>query len=188
MNTQKTDLSKYDNSAYKPGKNALIRFLWYFTNVLFFINPLNPISGLKVFLLRLFGAKIGKGVVIKPSVNIKYPWRLTVGDYSWIGENVWIDNLAEVKIGKNCCLSQGAMLLCGNHNYKKSSFDLITKEIILEEGVWVGARSIVAPGVHCQSHLVLSVNSVLSQRLTEAYTVYSGNPAKGIRKRVILEK
>lgn len=187
MNTQKTDLSKYDNSAYKPGKNALIRFLWYFSNVLFFMNPLNPFSGVKVFLLRIFGAKIGKGVVIKPSVNIKYPWRLTVGDYSWIGEHVWIDNLADVKIGANCCLSQGAMLLCGNHNYKKETFDLIVEEIILEDGVWIGAKSILTPGTHCTEHVVLSVNSVLTEKHTEAYTVYSGNPAKVIRKRKIIK-
>ncbi len=185
---KQTDLSSYDNAAYKPGKNALIRFLWYFTNVLFFINPLNPLSSLKVFLLRLFGAKIGKGVVIKPSVNIKYPWRLKIGDYSWIGENVWIDNLANVEIGANCCLSQGAMLLCGNHNYKKISFDLITEGIILETGVWIGAKAIVTPGVHCKSHLVLSVNSVLTDKSTEEYMIYSGNPAKPLRKREIIEQ
>ena len=80
------------------------------------MNPLNPFSGLKVFLLQLFGAKVGKGVVIKPNVNIKYPWLLEIGDYTWIGERAWIDNLAQVKIGKNCCISQGAMLLCGNNN------------------------------------------------------------------------
>ncbi|MCF6240858.1 MAG: WcaF family extracellular polysaccharide biosynthesis acetyltransferase [Bacteroidales bacterium] len=186
MNTPiKTDLSKYDNSAYKPGRNAFIRFLWYFTNVLFFINPLNPISSLKVFLLRLFGAKIGKGLVIKPSVNIKYPWRLQVGDYSWIGENVWIDNLADVKIGANCCLSQGALILTGNHNYKKAGFDLITETIILEDGVWIGAKSVVTPGVHCKTHLVLSVNSVLTEKDTLPNTIYTGNPAKPIRRRTV---
>ena len=110
-----TDLSHYDNSWYNQGKGGFIRIVWYFINVLFFINPLNPFSCIKVRLLRLFGAKIGKGVVIKPKVNIKYPWRLEVGNYTWIGENAWIDNLANVKIGNNVCISQGAMLLCGNH-------------------------------------------------------------------------
>lgn len=80
------DLSKYNNSWYKPGANAFVRFCWYFVNILFFINPLNPFSGVKVFLLRMFGAKLGKGVIIKPSVNIKYPWKfLPVGNYVWIG-------------------------------------------------------------------------------------------------------
>ena len=180
----KTDLSKFDNSWYKPGGNVLKRALWYFINVLFFLNPWNPISSLKVFLLRLFGAKIGKGVVVKPSVNIKYPWRLSVGNNVWIGEKVWIDNLANVEIGDNASISQGAMLLCGNHNYKKSTFDLITGEIKLEKGTWIGAKSVVTPGVTCKSHSILAVNSVATKDL-EAYTIYQGNPAIEIRKRTI---
>ena len=135
----KTDLSKYNNSWYKPG-SALKRILWYLINVLIIRNTLNPISSIKVLALRCFGAKIGKGVVIKPGVNIKYPWFLKIGDYSWIGENVWIDNLGITTIGSNCCLSQGAMLLCGNHNYKLTTFDLMVKPITLEDGAWVGAR------------------------------------------------
>jgi putative colanic acid biosynthesis acetyltransferase WcaF len=129
------NLSIYDNSRYYCGKNKAVCFLWYFTNVIFFRSPLNVFNELKVFLLRLFGAKIGKGVTIKPSVNIKYPWRLSIGDYTWIGENVWIDNLDNVSTGNNCCISQGAMLLGGNHNYKKTTFDLMVGEIVLEDGV-----------------------------------------------------
>ncbi len=179
----KTDLSRYDNSWYHPG-GKIKRLTWYFTNVLFFINPLNPFSGIKVCLLRLFGAKIGIGVNIKPCVNVKYPWLLEVGDYSWIGENVWIDNLAKVKIGNNVCISQGAMLLCGNHNYKKSTFDLIIGEITLEGGSWVGAQSVVCPGVTVHTHAVLSVGSVACRDL-EAYGVYQGSPAVKVRERVI---
>ena len=85
--------------------------------------------GFRRFLLRLFGAKIGKKVIIRPSVKVTYPWKLSIGDYSWIGEDVWIDNLEQVIIGSNVCISQGAMLLCGNHNYKKVTFDLIIGEI-----------------------------------------------------------
>lgn len=179
----KTDLSAFSNRWYNPGP-APKRALWYLINVLFFINPLNPISGLKVFLLRLFGAKIGKGVVIKPAVNIKYPWKLQVGDYTWIGERVWIDNLDVVKIGNHVCISQGAMLLCGNHHYKKSAFDLIVQPITLEDGVWIGALSLVAPGVKCLSHSILTVNSVATGNL-EAYGIYQGNPAVKVRDRII---
>jgi putative colanic acid biosynthesis acetyltransferase WcaF len=153
--------------------------------VLFLVNPLNPISKLKVLLLRMFGAKVGKGVVIKPSVNIKYPWLLEIGDYTWIGEHVWIDNLAKVKIGANCCLSQGAMLLCGNHNYKLETFDLIVKAITLEDGAWVGAMSTVCPGVTLKSHAILTVDSVATETL-EAYSLYKGNPAVKIRDRKIV--
>jgi putative colanic acid biosynthesis acetyltransferase WcaF len=182
MNT--VDLSKFDNSWYRPGKNSVVRGLWYFTNVLFFINPLCPLSKTKIFILKIYGAKIGKGVVIKPAVNIKYPWHLKIGNYVWIGEKVWIDNLADVQIGDHVSISQGAMILCGNHNYKKPGFDLIIGDITIEQGVWIGAKSIVTPGVTCKSHSVLSVNSVASKNLEE-YTIYKGNPAVEIGKRII---
>ena len=110
-----TDLSKFNNSWYQVGASYPKQLIWYFVNVLFFKSSFNPFSSLKVALLRAFGAKVGRGVVIKPSVNIKYPWKLSIGDYSWIGEEVWIDNLDQVKIGANCCISQGALLLCGSH-------------------------------------------------------------------------
>jgi putative colanic acid biosynthesis acetyltransferase WcaF len=181
----KVDFSVYDNSWYNPGGSSLKRVLWYFVNVLFFMNPLNPISSVKVKLLRCFGAKIGKGVVIKPSVNIKYPWNLSIGDYTWIGENVWIDNLVQVTIGSDVCVSQGAMLLCGNHNYKKSTFDLMVGKIVLEDGCWVGAQSVVCPGVTLHSHAVLGVASVANKNL-DAYTIYQGNPAHMVRKRIIV--
>ena len=184
MAGKSTDLSKYDNSWYDPGKNIIIRLSWFMINAWVLRNPANPFSGIKKFFLRLFGAKIGEGVIIKPSVNVKYPWFLTIGDYAWIGENVWIDNLVPVKIGAHACLSQGAMLLTGNHNYKKETFDLMVGEITLENGVWIGAHAIVAPGVKCAEHAVLAVRSVASSDL-EAYKIYSGNPAKIVRERKI---
>lgn len=180
---KKTDLLKYNNSWYQPG-GAIKRVLWYFVNVVFFICPLNPSSGIKKIILKMFGAKIGAGVVIKPGVNIKYPWKLRIGENSWIGEKVWIDNLEEVSIGKNCCLSQGAMLLCGNHNYKKEAFDLMTGSIIIEDGVWIGAGAMLTPNTCCKTHAVLSVQSVGSGIL-ESYSIYRGNPALKIKDRVI---
>lgn len=158
--------------------------LWYFVNVIFMKNAWNPSSGLRVFWLRLFGAKIGQGVVIKPSVNIKYPWMLSIGNYCWIGEGVWIDNLDQVTLEDNVCISQGALLQCGNHNYKKSSFDLMIAPIILKEGSWIGARSCVAPGVTLGSHAVLSLGSTATKDL-EPYKIYAGNPAVFKKERVI---
>ncbi len=175
-----TDLSRFNNSWYKPG-SALKRMVWYVVHAAF-IDSAQPIGGLRKFCLRMFGARIGKGVVIKPNVRIKYPWKLRVGDNSWIGEDVWIDNLGEVSIGANCCLSQGAMLLCGNHDYKRSTFDLMVGDIALEDGVWIGAKSVVCPGVICKSHSVLAVGSVASNQL-EAYTIYRGNPAVKVKER-----
>lgn len=182
----KTDLSSFNNDWYKPG-SKLKRAVWYCFNAFFILNPMNPFGGLKKFVLKIFGAKIGKGVVLKQRINIKYPWMLEIGDHSWIGEGVWIDNLALVKIGAHCCVSQGALLLCGNHNYKKSSFDLIVGEIILEDGSWIGAKGIVTGGVTCQTHSILSAGSVTSKKLA-AYQIYRGNPAIKVGERRIEEK
>jgi putative colanic acid biosynthesis acetyltransferase WcaF len=180
-----TNLRTYSTKGYNPG-SSIKRITWYFTSLLFFRTAFPWPTRIKVLLLRTYGAKIGTGVVIKPSILIKYPWFLSVGDYTWIGEMVWIDNLVSVSIGSNACISQGAMLLTGNHNYKKAGFDLMTEPIVLEDGVWIGAKSVVCPGVRCGSHSVLSVGSVATSNL-KTYSVYSGNPAKEAKTREIIE-
>ena len=179
-----TDLSRFNNDWYDPGRGRWTRLFWYFCNVVFLCNRFNPSSKIKVWILRRFGAKIGKSVLIKPHVNIKHPWLLEIGDHCWIGENVWIDNLAKVHLANHVCISQGAMLLTGNHNYKKTTFDLMIGEIRLNDGVWIGAQATVCPGVTCESHAILSVGSVANKDL-KAFTIYQGNPAKAIRQREI---
>ncbi|GAB4045204.1 WcaF family extracellular polysaccharide biosynthesis acetyltransferase [Spirosoma litoris] len=179
----KTDLSRFDNSWYDHGPRWRV-IVWFIVNA-FFINTYLPIPGsFRIAILRLFGAKIGHHVMLKPAVNIKYPWLLEVGNYVWIGEQVWIDNLSKVIIGDHACLSQGAMILTGNHNYRLSTFDLTTRPITLDDGVWIGAKAVVCAGVHCESHAVLSVNSVATHSL-EAYGIYQGNPAVFVRQRTI---
>lgn len=176
-------LSTYTNQHYKSG-STIKKLLWYFTNMIFFKTLVPFPSSFKVKLLRLFGAIIGKNINIKPNVNIKYPWFLEIGSDVWIGESVWIDNLAKVTIGNDVCLSQDAYLLTGSHNYKKSSFDLILGEIILEDGVWIGAMAIVCPSITCKRNSVLSAGSVATSDLNED-TIYQGNPAVQKRSRII---
>lgn len=183
MNKLKTDLSSFSNTWYKPGRNKIVIGLWYLVNWLFFRSAF-PFYGAKRFLLRTFGARVGRGVIIKPHVSIKYPWKLSVGNHVWIGESVWIDNLAQVTLMDNSCISQGAMLLCGNHNYRKSTFDLIVGEITLEEGAWAGANTVVCPGVKLGSHSLLTVGSIATANL-EAWWIYQGNPAVKLRERVL---
>ena len=178
------DLSTFTNPEYSAQAGSFKKLVWYIVNVVFFINPLNPISSLKVWLLRRFGAKVGQGVVIKPAVNIKYPWLLHIGNHVWLGERIWIDNLVQITIQDHVCISQGAMLLTGNHNYKLPTFNLLTGEIVLERGSWIGAKSIVCPGITVANHAILAVNSVATQPL-EAYGIYQGNPAKWVRQREI---
>ena len=180
-----TDLSKFNNDWYNPGSKIKV-ILWFVANSLIINNYLPIPMSIKVFVLRLFGAKIGENFTIKPKVNIKYPWFLEIKNNVWIGETAWIDNFVKVTIEDNVCISQGALLLTGNHNYKKSTFDLIPRDIYLEKGVWIGARSVVCGGVRCMSHSVLAVNSVATKNLN-SYKIYQGNPAIEVRERVISE-
>ncbi len=181
----KTQLQKnFDKKGFDTGASSLKILLWYFTSIIFISSGLIPFSSIIVFILRLFGAKIGKDVRIKPGIYIHYPWKLIIGDHSWLAA-CRIENLAIVTIGKNVCISQEAMLLTGNHDYKKSSFDLITKPINLEEGAWVGARAIVCPGIIIKSHAVLTVGSIATKDL-EPYSIYQGNPALKIKDREII--
>lgn len=179
------DLSLFDNSWFDHGKGLLVRILWYFINALFFRSSLNPSSGIKVFFLRLFGAKVGTGVVIKPSVNIKYPWKLEIGNHSWVGENAWLDTLAPITIGNNCCISQAAYLCTGNHNWTDPAFGLIVKPILLEDGSWVGAGALILPGVTLKNHSIVAAGAVISND-TEPYMIYAGNPALVVKKREII--
>lgn len=179
----KSNLAAFRNDWYQPGPTWK-RLLWHYISLFVFETGLFPVYGLKVFLLRLFGAQIGQGVCIKPHVHIKFPWKLIIGNHVWIGEQVWIDNLAEVHIGSHVCISQGAYLLTGNHDFKKSSFDLKIGTIRLEDGVWIGAKTVVCPGITCCSHAILTVGSVANRDL-DAYGIYRGNPAVKIRERRI---
>ena len=182
---KKVDKSSFDNEWYDPGRSRLIQIVWYYINSLVFNSYFFPFYTFKRWILRQFGATIGKRFLIKPKVNIKYPWKLVCGDYVSLGENVWLDNLDTIRLDDNVTISQGAYLFCGNHNYKSSSFDLQVKPIHLEEGVWIGAKSIVCPGVVAKSHSVLAVNSVALKDM-EPFSIYQGNPAVKKREREII--
>lgn len=176
------DLLHYNVGAYSPGAGLGRRVSWYVVNALLFDSWLLPWSRAKRALLRMFGAGVGDRVVIKPRVNIKHPWRLEVGNCSWIGEGVWIDNLVHVRIGSNACISQGAYLLTGNHDYRDPRFGLMTGEIHVGDGAWVGARAVVCPGVRLGQEAMLVAGSVLSSEALPG-GIYRGNPAAWVRSR-----
>ena len=181
---KQVDLNTFSNPSFTPGAGMFKRVIWYLINAIFFDSPALLPYSFKRSILRAFGAKIADGVVIKPNVNIKYPWKLSVGENSWIGEGVWIDNLDVVDIGSNACLSQGALILSGNHDYSSTSFDLIVKPIRIEDGAWIGAKAIVTQGVVFGSNSVLAVGSVASSDI-DPNGIYRGNPAQKIKDRVL---
>lgn len=142
--------------------------------------------GIKVGLPRAFGAKIGKRICIKNNVIIKSPWNLVIGDDCWIGEYCWIDNLDKVFIGSNVCISQGAMLLTGNHDYTHPTMPYRNAPISIEDGAWIGAQTTVCPGVTVHRNAILTVGSVATKDMV-ANGIYQGNPAVKIRERIIKE-
>jgi putative colanic acid biosynthesis acetyltransferase WcaF len=176
------DLGSFDNPEYNPGRGLVVRTLWYYVSVFIFESGWLPVSGFKCRLLRLFGARIGRGVSIKPQVRIKYPWRLSIGDHCWIGQETWIDNIADVTIGSNVCISQLAYLCTGSHDYRRKSFDLISKPITIGDGAWIGARALILPGVTIGANGVAAGGSVVTKDVAPA-TIVAGNPARPIAGR-----
>ncbi|WP_287328824.1 WcaF family extracellular polysaccharide biosynthesis acetyltransferase [Mesorhizobium sp.] len=174
-------LQDFGNAEFARGRSLPIEVLWTLLSALF-VSSWLPGSAHRRFLLRLFGANIGDGVVIKPGVRVKFPWRLTVGTDTWIGEEVWIDNLATVFIGDNCCLSQGAYLCTGSHDWNSPTFDLKTRKIQVDNGAWIAAKAVVGPGVTVGEGAVLTICSVATSNLA-AWTIYRGNPALVVASR-----
>jgi putative colanic acid biosynthesis acetyltransferase WcaF len=169
-------LDIFNNSDFDRGRSWLTEALWRIVEGLL-VGSWIPGSAWRATLLRLFGAGIGRGVVVKPHVRVKFPWKLTIGDHSWIGEGVWIDNLAEVTIGSHCCISQGAYLCTGSHRWDKETFDLETKPIVIGDECWVGAMAVVAPGCKMSKGAVVTMKSLATGSL-EPCSIYSGVPAK----------
>lgn len=164
------------------GRPKWIEACWYLAKCMFFLSPLPWPSRFKSGLLRLFGAKIGCAVYIKPRVNVHLPWKLAIGDYTWIGEEVFILNFERVTIGAHCCISQRAFLCTGNHDYGKAEMPYRNAPISIGDGAWVGAQVFVGPGVAVGSEAVATAGSVVLKSLPSGM-VCSGSPCQPIKPR-----
>jgi putative colanic acid biosynthesis acetyltransferase WcaF len=169
---------------YEIGRSLFVRVLWFAIGLPLLRCQLLPSSPIRRSILRWFGAEIGQGVVIKPGVRIKFPWKLKIGKHCWIGEDCWIDNLAEVRLGDHVCISQGAYLCTGSHDWSDPSFRLITRSIEIHNGAWIAARASIGPGVVIGEHAVAGFGSVVTAPIP-AWEVHSGNPAVFVRRRRI---
>ena len=177
------DLSIYSTHDFDRGAGRVKEALWLLVSLgLFRLCPFK-FSPLKAAVLRWFGARVGRGVIIKPGVKITFPWKLQLGYHVWLGEESWLLNLAPIIIADNVCISQRAFLCTGNHDYSSPRFGLMTKPIRIQPGAWIGAAAFVGPGVTVGTHAVLAAGSVATKDL-EPGGVYQGNPAakKGERR------
>jgi len=176
---------RLDNyTTYTPSAPLWKQILWYFLGDPLVRSRFLFFSGLKVWILRCFGAQIGQQVRIKPGVRVKFPWQLVVGDFVWIGENAWFDNIALITLENHVCISQDVYLCTGNHDWTHLDFKLITSSIYIEEGSWIAARSVVGPGVTVGRGAVLALGSVTGRSL-KPMTIYAGNPAQPVKQRKI---
>src|SRR5205814_1317795 len=169
------DLSIYDNSDFDRGASRWKEAVWILVRFLFFQNAFPWPSPLHCALLRLFGAKIGRGVVIRANVNISFPWRLAIGDHVWIGEDAGILSLAQVTIESNVCISQRAYLCTGSHDFRREDFKLLVAPIAVRSGSWIAAMAFIGPGVEIGGGAVISAGSVVMKDVP-AGALVRGNP------------
>jgi putative colanic acid biosynthesis acetyltransferase WcaF len=161
---------------WHPGASLPIQTFWFCLGSPLLSARWLPGSSWRVLLLRLFGARIGNNCRIKPGLRVKFPWRLSVGHSCWLAEDAWLDNLATISIGDRVCISQGAYLCTGNHNFRSPSFDLRLGTIQIASDVWIAARVVIAPGTCIGPGAVVCLGAVASGDIA-ANAILSGNPA-----------
>lgn len=164
----KINLRNFDNRDFDRGAGKLTELTWMIVKAFFFQFHFPLPSRLRRTLLRFFGAKIGKGVVIRSGVNISFPWKLAVGDHCWIGEDVMMLSLAHIKIGDHCCISQRAFLCTGSHDFSKTGFDLITRPITIQSHCWVAAGAFVGPGATIPEGTMIKANTTFVNKSPQA--------------------
>ncbi|WP_445371848.1 putative colanic acid biosynthesis acetyltransferase [Methylomonas sp. HW2-6] len=165
------------------GRNAFIVQLWWMTQATLFACSPQFLYGWRRFLLRLFGAKIGNSVIVRPSVKVTYPWKLTIGDNSWIGDDVELYTLGEIEIGNNAVISQRSYLCTASHDYTKDSFEIFERKINIGDEVWIATDVFIAPGITIGARAVIGARSTVLNDMPSGM-VCVGYPAKPIKPRI----
>lgn len=178
----KVYLNNYNQNWYSRGRNSLVVLIWWFIQSTIFRFSLHNMYGWRNFLLRFFGAEIGQSVKVRSSAKFTYPWKVSIGDYSWIGDNVQFYSLDHIHVGKNCVISQESYLCTGSHNMKDPAFSLITKPVIIKDGAWIASDVFVCPGVVVHEMGVAGARSTVTKDIP-VNEVHVGYPAKFLKKR-----
>ncbi len=177
------DLSRFSMPADFRGKPGWYVQLWWVVQALLFHPSPQIMYGWRRFLLRSFGAQIGKGVIIRPSAQITYPWKLSIGDYAWIGDDVVLYSLGEIFIGNNAVVSQRSYICTGSHDFKKDTFDIFSKPITIEDECWLATDVFVGPGVTINKGIVVGARSSVYKNIDAEPGIYKGNPATRVADR-----
>ena len=181
MNYQKLDQFKLPHGF--RGRSVLIVQLWWLVQSTLFAMSPQFMYGWRVMLLRLFGAKVGEGVIIRPSVRVTYPWKVKIGKHVWIGDHAELYSLGEIEIGDDVVISQKSYLCTATHDYTKPSFDMIDKKITICEQAWLATDVFIAPGVTIGRGALIGARSSVFSDMPEGM-ICVGSPAKPVKLRV----
>ncbi|MDJ0701704.1 MAG: hormogonium polysaccharide biosynthesis acetyltransferase HpsU [Leptolyngbyaceae cyanobacterium MO_188.B28] len=176
------DLRRYDQSWFDPGRPKWLIMIWWLAQAIAFPLTLHAHHAPRRSLLRLFGARIGKGVVIRPTARFTYPWKVEIGDYSWVGDDVVFYSLDWIRIGQHAVVSQKSYLCTGSHDYQDTAFGLKTAPIIIENGVWLATDVFVGPGVTIGTNTVVGSRSSVFNDLP-SHQICLGTPCRPHRAR-----
>jgi putative colanic acid biosynthesis acetyltransferase WcaF len=170
------------------GTNKVKVQLWFLVRDLVFRTSPHALNGLRIFLLRLFGAKIAASVTVRPSADIFYPWNVTIGAHSYIGDRVFLYSLDKIRVGAHVSISFGASLCTGTHDYRDPDFPLVIEPIVLEDEVWIGAEAFLCPGAKVKRGGVVGTRSVVAKAVIGEGEVWAGSPARFVRTREMSTK
>ncbi len=170
MSEFERDLAGFTGAGYDKGRNKLWQVAWMTISGALTMRWWCPVK-VRIAILRAFGATIGDKVLIRHNVRIHWPWKLTVGDHSWIGEDAWILNLEPVTIGRNVCISQGVLLCTGSHDRCSPTFEFDNAAIHIDDGAWICARSTLLRGSAIERNRVVGACSLVTRTTTDFNTV-----------------
>lgn len=171
------DLSRYDQSWFDRGRPGWVVLLWWLVQAIAFPITPHPMSGLRVGLLRLFGARVGRRVVIRPTARFTFPWKVEIGDYSWIGDDVVLYSLDQIRLGEHCVISQKSYLCTGSHDIHDVAFGLEVAPITVGSGAWIATDCFIGPGVEIGANAVIGARSSVFASMPSQYVCW-GSPCK----------
>ncbi|PLT47321.1 WcaF family extracellular polysaccharide biosynthesis acetyltransferase [Paenibacillus sp. FSL W8-1187] len=184
MSANRIRLDRYDQSGYSRGRSGAVVLLWWLVQGSLFRYSLHPMYGWRRFLLRLFGARIGRGVQVRATARFTYPWKVSIGDWSWIGDEAEFYSLDRIEVGAHCVVSQRSYLCTGSHDIEDPRFGLVTRPIVLRDGAWVASDAFVYPGVTVGVMGVVAARSTVTRPVPDG-EVHAGTPAAFVKRRIV---
>lgn len=164
------DLAGFTGAGYDKGRGIAVQVLWMIASRCVFMHWWCP-NRVRIAILRMFGAEIGSGTLIRHDVKVHWPWKLRVGDNTWIGEQAWLLNLEPISIGSNTCVSQNVLLCTGSHDRRIRTFEFDNGPIVIGDSVWVAARATVLRGVQIGDGATIGATALVTRDVAEGETV-----------------